>query len=1796
MASLWFLSSGISQSADGGCSALRKKTVYALVIVCFFSAAVWPRIEATSDGLVHRDSINESGASGGSAGTGSNSPGGPPRRSSSIVRRKWKQVEVKVPSRGGTGLWSGDLKPVNLYATGDSYLVEGSSPTPTQQPEPVTSPASEPTRQPQQTRHIVTLHVDINKGRRPRSPSPPPPSSKGSADDGSKAMATHVLVREEPDERKPAIPTSGGFGDAKYVNTLIIEHNKTPNKETGASDTKDTGKHTGVRDSRTTAGPVWLKPGSGKVKEGAGIADTQDTEKSTGARSGRTSPGPASLASGSGRGAGGADAAETQDAEKSARPGSGKTSGGPLWLKPGSGKVKEGVDATETQDAEKSTGARSGRTSPGPASPASGSGRGAGGADAAETQDAEKSARPGSGKTSGGPLWLKPGSGKVKEGVDATETQDAEKSTGARSGRTSPGPASPASGSGRGAGGADAAETQDAEKSARPRSGKTSGGPLWLKPGSGKVKEGVDATETQDAEKSTGARSGRTSPGPASPASGSGRGAGGADAAETQDAEKPAGARSGRTSPGPASPASGSGRGAGGADAAETQDAEKPAGARSGRTSPGPASPASGSGRGAGGADAAETQDAERPAGARSGRTSPGPASLASGSGRGAGGADAAETQDAETSARPGSGKTSGGPLWLKPGSGKVKEGVDATETQDAEKSTGARSGRTSPGPASPASGSGRGAGGADAAETQDAEKFTGAGSGRTSSGPPSVVQGSEKTTSAGPTPMPAGDGESQSRTTGMPSADSLGEKPEKASELSQPLVRLAPRGGPITPVKEDVQHVSRSPPTPDEKASSAGPLGPSQSPEGEPSLLAPPTSDEEVAVAGHLQPGPTTPMVSGSDSDRVSQNVSVNERTDEGAPGSPDGRTHQLRSGRAGSDQPVCGPVVSQFEQTFRKAYKESLSAIEELDDGPRCVTSILGKIGTPVHRKFPEVRTEVVEALVVSARMRRLVQAVEEALKAMRGRGVRNLHSNSAIDAALNLLGAEIAVGDAVKEIGPNNQLLSRPWNVEGVEGQRLNCRSGDEVRTLDADKVVKTVDTYHTIIADLCLTKSWTEVEKNNPSLFKALQKVMSAQGWWNAYTQAKAKRNWAILLKSMENGQQPTGSLALTDAVRQTRSEKLIGMDERTSRGEDISLTLPYLSVTQIVRFLETYHLYKKTFAVQGCMPLSSATAAAESDLLGVITDFGNNPLDDVQKEIDVEADGPACLAAIDFFFSRKTLRTCSTEWRRKVSWPPKIVNMNGAIALRQFFSQACEAKLPTGFPVAYMKKCNMACLRRLWQLTKPYGKAKSLSQSVRVGGAFIRSALKYEWKSLLLLEDLGSSMADVAMSVEPEKDPLKQLEMDICVAGWFKRQKAESLQQDFGFDFYNPLLVGTYAVTHLRALLSATQGGLKSADSAEMENSEPLSGLFRTLMCKSPYAVPISSFLLQASAFLHVDVEQAKKKEYVKAVAVMASGVFDEKNFDGSRKWIKQQVIKFVKLFMPGYFDGKNPARDGPNKLFPFTKMAVVMWMLGLTDPENTPVPPPSPKLFFASILYNKGKDPVDKMADEIKAECKKAAVNLPAWLSTNIRPTPKKIKLGDIRQKLISGLKFGISQTGDFQQATRDVENLVQGCKGLLLDFNNPAHRALFENHHCMALQKNALLFLKKIFKGTKKLPPADQVKEAFDFLIQVHAVYSNDDSGRMAKSFAEWKRTGKPYDDEYPLREISCRWKNNPETQHAMLEQALKHEDPEAGNYKVPHSFDTCPAHMVDAFTTSPELAGIPGDQGLYPVLSAYF
>ncbi|KFH04046.1 hypothetical protein TGVAND_318525 [Toxoplasma gondii VAND] len=1427
---------GISQSADGGCSALRKKTVYALVIVCFFSAAVWPRIEATSDGLVHRDSINERGASGGSAGTGSNSPGGLPRRSSSLARKKWKQVEVKVPSRGGAGLWSGDLKPVNLYATGDSYLVEGSSP-PTQQPEPVTSPAPEPTRQPQQTRHIVTLHVDINKGRRPRLPSPPPPSSKGSADDGSKAMATHVLVREEPDEQKPAIPTSGEFGDAKYVNTLIIEHNKTPNKETGASDTKDTGKHTGVRDSRTTAGPVWLKPGSGKGKERAGIADTQDTEKSTGARSGRTSPGPASPASGSGRGAGGADAAETQDAEKSARPGSGKTSGGPVWLKPGSGKVKEGVDATETQDAEKSTGARSGRTSPGPASPASGSGRGAGGADAAETQDAEKS---------------------------------------------------------------------------------------------------------------------------------------------------------------------------------------------------------------------------------------------------------------------------------------------------------------------------------------------TGAGS--------------------------AGDGESQSRTTGMPSADSLGEKPEKASELSQPLVRLAPRGGPITPVKEDVQHVSRSPPTPDEKASSAGPLGPSQSPEGDPSLLAPPTSDEEVAVAGHLQPGPTTPMVSGSDSDRVSQNVSVNERTDEGAPGSPDGRTHQLRSGRAGSDQPVCGPVVSQFEQTFQKAYKESLSAIEELDDGPRCVTSILGKIGTPVHRKFPEVRTEVVEALVVSARMRRLVQAVEEALKAMRGRGVRNLHSNSAIDAALNLLGAEIAVGDAVKEIGPNNQLLSRPWNVEGVEGQRLNCRSGDEVRTLDADKVVKTVDTYHTIIADLCLTKSWTEVEKNNPSLFKALQKVMSAQGWWNAYTQAKAKRNWAILLKSMENGQQPTGSLALTDAVRQTRSEKLIGMDERTSRGEDISLTLPYLSVTQIVRFLETYHLYKKTFAVQGCMPLSSATAAAESDLLGVITDFGNNPLDDVQKEIDVEADGPACLAAIDFFFSRKTLRTCSTEWRRKVSWPPKIVNMNGAIALRQFFSQACEAKLPTGFPVAYMKKCNMACLRRLWQLTKPYGKAKSLSQSVRVGGAFIRSALKYEWKSLLLLEDLGSSMADVAMSVEPEKDPLKQLEMDICVAGWFKRQKAESLQQDFGFDFYNPLLVGTYAVTHLRALLSATQGGLKSADSAEMENSEPLSGLFRTLMCKSPYAVPISSFLLQASAFLHVDVEQAKKKEYVKAVAVMASGVFDEKNFDGSRKWIKQQVIKFVKLFMPGYFDGKNPARDGPNKLFPFTKMAVVMWMLGLTDPENTPVPPPSPKLFFASILYNKGKDPVDKMADEIKAECKKAAVNLPAWLSTNIRPTPKKIKLGDIRQKLISGLKFGISQTGDFQQATRDVENLVQGCKGLLLDFNNPAHRALFENHHCMALQKNALLFLKKIFKGTKKLPPADQVKEAFDFLIQVHAVYSNDDSGRMAKSFAEWKRTGKPYDDEYPLREISCRWKNNPETQHAMLEQALKHEDPEAGNYKVPHSFDTCPAHMVDAFTTSPELAGIPGDQGLYPVLSAYF
>ncbi|CBZ50635.1 conserved hypothetical protein [Neospora caninum Liverpool] len=1345
------------------------------------------------------------------------------------------------------------------------------------------------------------------------------------------------------------------------------------------------------------------------------------------------------------------------------------------------------------------------------------------------------------GASSGGPspkpVWLKPSADKMPSSTGDMETAGpVDKASGASSGGPSPKPVWLKPGADKMPSSTGDMETAGpVDKASGASSGGPSPKPVWLKPSADKMPSSTgDVATAGPVDKASGASSGGPSPKPVwlkPSADKMPRSTG--DMETAGPVAKPRGASSGGPSAIPVllKPSADKMPSSTG-DVETAGPVDKASGASSGGPSPKPVwlkPSADKMPRSTGDVETAGPVD--KPRGASSGGPSAIPVLLKPSADK-----MPSSTGDMETAGPvdKASGASSGGPsaipVLLKPSADKMPRSTGDVETAGpVDKASGASSGGPSPKPVwlkPSADKMPRSTGDVETAGPVDRP------SGASSGGPPPIPVLLKPSADKGPetgatAPPPKSEGSVRSMAPVEPKEEAGPVQPPSEA----PVKNVGPGGSPYQPRKESME-LQRQPLSP-ENTTRSGPQGRARArtQAGDLPALPPPTPEEEAALGGPPEEPPTSRMASQSgeplaESGSLLPEVSVDGPGEEDIPtpssdavagksaAAPELAAPLMRRGRPGSNLPVCGPEVSHFERTFQRAYKEALAAVHELDDGPRCITSIIGKIGLPIHRKFPEVRTEVVETVVVSARMRLLVQSTEKTLKAMRSGSMRNSHSESALDVAINLLGTEIAIGDTVKEIGPDNQLQSRTWIVESVAGKRLNCKNGDETRILDVEKAVKTIDSYHATIADLTLTNSWKEVEKNNPSLFKALQKVMWEQGWWTAYTQAKAKGAWGILLKSMEKGEQPTG-------------------------------------------VLETYHLYKKTSAVQGCMPLSAATAAAESDLLGVVADFGTTPLDDLEKEIDVGEDGPACLAAIDFFFSRKTQGTCATEWRRKVAWPPKIISMTNATALKEFFSQSCESKVPT----------------------------------------VVRTALKYEWKTLLMLEDLGASMADVAISLDPQGDPFKQLEMDICVAAWFKRQKAESLQQGFGLDFYNPLLVGSYAITHFRALLSATQAGLKSADSAAIETSEPLSGLFRTLTCKAPYAVPIASFLLQASAFLHVEVEQAKKKQYANAAAVMAQGVFDEKKFDASRKWIRSQVIKFARLFMPGYLDGKNPAANRQHALFPFTKMAVVMWMLGLTDPQNSPVPPPSPKVFFAHLLYNKGKDPVDGMAERIKLDCKKAAVNLPLWISTNIRATPAKVKLEDIRQKLVTGLKFGVSQTGDMHQATKDVENLVQGCKGLLFDFNDPSYRPLFEHHHCMTLQKNAISFLRKLFKGSKKQVPEDQINEVFEFLSQVHLVYSNDDSGRLLKGFAEWKKTRKPYDTERHTLEFNCLWKEKPETQRAMVYAALKQEDPEPGNYPVPPSFDTCPAHAVDPLTTSsPEFAGIPGGHSIYPDLSAFF
>ncbi|PFH36287.1 hypothetical protein BESB_044790 [Besnoitia besnoiti] len=873
----------------------------------------------------------------------------------------------------------------------------------------------------------------------------------------------------------------------------------------------------------------------------------------------------------------------------------------------------------------------------------------------------------------------------------------------------------------------------------------------------------------------------------------------------------------------------------------------------------------------------------------------------------------------------------------------------------------------------------------------------------------------------------------------------------------------------------------------------------------------------------------------------------------------------------RTGGRLPVCGKQVLEFEKNFRHVHSETLSAVQALTDGPQCLAAILGKIGPQVNAKFTDIRTEVFQAVVVAARLRRFVEDTQHALQAMRSRGLKTLHSDASIDAASNLLDTRVAVGDSVKEVSPDNQVLSKIWTVMNVHNSHLRCQSGEESRTFEVNGVVKTVESYTTIIADLCLTRGWLAVEKDLPGLMKAIERFVEQRGWVEAYIAAKTKGACGVLLKRMENGEEPTGALALTDAVRHVRAQKLMSMQQKPDKKKDVSVAEPYLSVTEVVKFLEAHQLYQKTASMQGCAPLSLTSAAAQSDLLGVVTSFSGASPDNLRNEIDMEKDGAACLAAVDYFFSRASQGVCAAEWSRKVPWAPKIVSLQNARLLRAFLSNNCEKKVPAGYPTAYTKKCNLACMRRAWEGEKPFGKAKSLSQKLRIDADFVRSTLQYERKSLLLLEDLGAAMADLVTSLDPERDVSKQLETDMCAASWFKRQKSDSVGDSFGFDLYNPLLVGSYVVTHARATLSATQAGLKNAAEEGIADSEPMSALFRSLTCAAPNTYPIASFLLQISAFLHVTVERAKKELYMKATKVMGSGVFDPKKFDASVKWIRQQVARFADLFMPGYLKGKGQAKIAPKILFPFAKMAVVMWMLGSADVEDGPLPPPFTKKLFAYILYNKGGDPIEEMEKQIKAECKNAAMNLPVGLSTNLRPSPTKVKIADIVKELVTGIKYRISLSGDIQKAANDVKNLAAGCKSNL-DFNDVQQRALLEDHHCMVLQQKAISFLKKVLPKSKNNKQQErEINEAFEFLKHVNLVHPKDDTKKMVMAFEEWREKKQPYHKAQHLTDLSCMWKTNPDIQQVMVHAALGDKNEDAEAYSVPPALGTCPAYPID-------------------------
>lgn len=90
-----------------------------------------------------------------------------------------------------------------------------------------------------------------------------------------------------------------------------------------------------------------------------------------------------------------------------------------------------------------------------------------------------------------------------------------------------------------------------------------------------------------------------------------------------------------------------------------------------------------------------------------------------------------------------------------------------------------------------------------------------------------------------------------------------------------------------------------------------------------------------------------------------------------------------------------------------------------------------------------------------------------------------------------------------------------------------------------------------------------------------------------------------------------------------------------------------------------------------------------------------------------------------------------------------------------------------------------------------------------------------------------------------------------------------------------------------------------------------------------------------------------------------------------------------------------------------------------------------------------------------------------------------------------------------------------------------------------------MACAESAAKFLKKLFGKSKKAPPQDQVKKAFDFLQKVNMVYSKDDSGRMLKAFKAGEASQAKYDAKEFIQ-IDCRWKSDHDYQRMMIHAAI--------------------------------------------------